>query len=285
MPALPVAAVLAVSTITACSEPRPSASATAATERCVEVAGEMRSIAWSQTGAFLAVAWAQPDGPLGMQLLAADGRPAGPVVAEAAWKAVATPDGRLAWLAGRRGDQVLIEDRPDGRRETELVGDVIDLAWTAVGFALLRRTESEGSEVVLLDVERPAVTQIHETPASIASFWISADPEWLVLTTLGEPPTYLEVPEYDVVGPASRRTIAPAGANATAASMPAFRQHLVYSSDGRMAAIRLDAPDDPVFLGNEGALWGQVSDRGRLAYVTSTDAARLCLVDVAGLLP
>jgi hypothetical protein len=275
----PIAGLLLV--LAGCGAPGPTAGP--AGERCVDLGGDVQTIAWSQSGAFLAVVWATADGPSGIQLLAADGRSAGPVVSEHAWKAVVSGERGLAWLAGPRGDQVLVEDRPEGRRETELVGEVLDIAWTAIGYALLRRTEFDGSEVAILDVERPNVDVIHETSASIGWLWISADPEWLVLTSLGEPPDALETPVFEVIGATSRLTLAPSGANGGPASMPRFRRHLVYGADLQMAAIRLDRPDAPVTLAD--GFRGQVSDDGMLAYASGADPTRLCLVDVAALLP
>jgi hypothetical protein len=263
-----------------------------AREGCRDFDQEIVQLAWSQTGTFLAVGTIDAEGQPWARVVRADNP--GPDVDEArswagmlAGTVVVRADGQLAWVAETDVGRQLIEDAPDGRA-TGLPDDVTAIAWTAIGFALLQRPPEGGSRILLLDVDRPAApTVLHETDRAVERLWIPADPEVMLLTIV-HPDHRDAPPSYEVVRSAATQQLEPPGADTSGASMPALRRSVVYRSaiTGRMQAVNVGEPGvPPTVLSERAATRGAVSDHGLLALAAAERPGRLCLIDVAALLP
>jgi hypothetical protein len=289
MATLPVIAAIAMVALTGCTNA--TASPRQAPDTCVELGDEIVQLAWSQTGAWVAVGMIRPDGTPGARLLRSDGSMAADAVRTSDMDAstvVVSADGRLSWVAEGAGGRTLVEDRPEGRTMTPLPDGVTGIGWTAVGYALLQRQPDGGSRVLLLDVDRPAEpTVMHETERAVERLWISADPEVMLLTIVH--PDHRDLPPaFEVVGTDATNHLEPPGADTSGASMPSLRRFVVYRSSisGRMEAVRMSDPHaPPVVLSERAATRGMISDRGLLAVAAADAVGRLCLIDAAGLLP
>ncbi len=281
------AALAATFALAGCAGPVPTPQRGA--ERCRDLGEEIVQLAWSQTGAFLAVGtvdaqkqpWARviraddPDLALDQPRSVA-GMLAGTVVVRA--------DGNLAWIAESPAGRVLVQDTPDGEA-TRLPDDVTEIAWTAIGYALLQRPPEGGSKVLLLDVDRPdRPSVLYETDLAVQRLWTSADPEFLLLTIAH--PDHLDMrPSFDVVLPDGTRHIEPPGSDLTGGSMPVGRGQVVYRSaaDGRMHVVSVSQPNSATVLSERPATLGRVSDGGLLAIAAADQVGRLCVVEVAAL--
>ena len=281
------AAALAVvaAAVAGCAGPTASADATTV-ERCFETQGDAVGLAWSQTGRFLAVGTDQH----AAQILDLEGDAVGSMVLEQEMvptTVVSSADGHLAWISDGANGLQLTEDRAGGMQFTLLPDTMVGLGWTAIGFALLERPADGGSRVHLMDVDRPGDPNlIFQTDLTVERLWITADPEYLLLTVLH--PDHRDAPAtFEVVGPDARQHLEPPGADASGASMPSLRRSVVYRSaaTSRMEAVDLSDPSVTITLTEQPALRGMVSDRGMLAFVPAAPANHVCLVDVASKLP
>ncbi len=283
------AVALLVSLVAGCVTSVPTASPSA--ERCTEMATrQVVGLSWSQTGQFLGIGLVGPDGSPSAEVIDTSGRAVGGRVDRQGLvpsSVVVTPDGRLAWLERGGGKTTLVEDRPEGMVTTPLPDGVDGLGWTAIGFALLQHPAEGGSRILNLDVDRPGEPTVsYATDLHVERFWITADPEHMVLTIAH--PDHHDVPAtFQVVGSGTEHHLEPAGADASGASMPSLRRWVVYHSTAtsRMAAVRVAEPGTTVVLHEAAAQRGMVSDRGVLAYVPAEPHGMLCLVDVSTKLP
>ncbi len=291
-----VAAILlgvAAVALTACDEAPAPTAAPIAPERCLPVGGNVLSLAWSQTGAFVAVGGTDPGGTPFARVVTVDGSPFGEVVVDRdlnPFAVVVDPTGNLAWK-NTSGIDSLVERRPEGRRQTPLPASIVDIGWTAVGYALLEaseRADDPGGRVLLLDPDRPDdLAVIHETERHPTGLWISGDPEQLLLWTARVDGRGEVVVGFEVAGSTATTFIEPAGADVTGASMPSLRRHVVFRTvpDRRIHALDLARPEAIVALDDRPAGIGAISDGGILALAVEEPAGTLCLVDVAAKLP
>lgn len=291
-----VAALVAVA-LSACSTelrdvlPTPEAGASSCLDLGANQGIDVTRIAWSQTGAFMAVGAENRvlDTDKTIRVLRADGTPFGePIEGDLSMltgTVVVTPDGRLAWVEDHEEVRFLVEDVPDGRQITRLPDRTETIAWTAGGYVLLQRDHSEEAAARLLvyDPDHPGEpTVLHEERGSaISQFWISADLEQLLLTVL-EPGQADPVAWFEVVGATTSRRIDVPAADVTGASMPSLRSTIVYRSTEaqRMVATLVDDPAASVVLSDRQARGGMVSDRGILAYMADPPGT-LCVLDVS----
>jgi hypothetical protein len=279
-----VTAVLGLMGCAAPASPTP-----AAAEKCLDLGEEIVQLAWSQTGSHLAVGTIDAAGMPGARIVTADGpapEASGPrtdpgMLPETV---VAGPSGELAWIAETATGRSLVEAERGG--STPLPDEVTGIAWTAIGYALLQRRPGGGTRILLLDIDRPDdPNTLYETDLVVGRLWVSADPEFMLLTIAH--PDHLDMrPSFDVVSPDGTRHLEPPGADLTGGSMPASRAQVVYRSaaDGRMRVVRLSEPGSATMLSERRALLGRVSDPGILAIAAANQVGRLCLVDVAALL-
>jgi hypothetical protein len=283
-----VFAALLVAPLAGCGAPMGTGAAAA---KCVDLDEDVVQIAWSQTGAFVAIGTVDGAGKPWVRSLRIDdpdfengsaahfeaGMRAETVVVDAA--------GRLAWIAASDLGPQLVEAGPG--RSTRLPPGVASISWTAIGYALLEHPEDGGSRVLNLDPDRPdEPTVSYATDLFVERLWISADPETMVLTVTH--PDHRDVPPtFEVVGATATTHLEPAGADASGASMPALRRWVVYRSaaTSRMEAVKVADAGVSVVLSERPALRGMVSDRGILAFVPVEPHGQLCLVDVAAKLP
>ena len=265
-----------------CGSPAPSA--IAAAPRCSDLHGEIVGLSWSQRGAFLAVAGTNAKDGAFAAVMTSAGTSFGEVIREPGLvpsSVVVEPAGRLSWINIANSD-VIVEDRPEGRRRIPLPAEIQDIAWTAIGYALLERT-AEGSRVLLLDPDRPeAPVVLYRTELAVEHLWISADPEHLLLTVV-HPDHRDAAASFEVVNSETSRRIEPPGADASGGSMPSLRRQVVYRSatSGRMEAVAIDDPGSSVVVSSRPALLGAVSDAGVLAYADAEQPGILCIEDVA----
>jgi len=284
-----LAAVVALVALAGCAAPTPTPSP--APERCIDLATRQAvALSWSQSGTFLGIGMVGPDGSPSAGVIDAHGRPVGEPIDDQDVEpssVVVTPDGRLAWLASSGGETLLVEDRPQGFFVTSVPEGVDGLGWTAIGFALLQHAPDGGSRILNLDVDRPdSPTVSYATDLHVERLWISADPEHMVLTLAH--PDHHDVPAtFQVVGSGTEHHLAPAGADASGASMPSLRRWVVYRSaaTSRMEAMSVLDGAATVTLADRPAERGMISDRGILAYVPAEPYGQVCLVDVSAKLP
>ena len=269
-----------------CTLPGPTGRPAIAT--CVDAGAPIAQLAWSQTGAFLAVGTVDATGRHSARVLTPSGVLAAEPISEPgmlAGSVVVSAGGRLAWLSDDPDGRRLVEDTAGGGSATWLPAGVTAIGWTAIGYALLQPGD-DGSRVLLLDVERPdAPTTLYETELVVERLWISADPEFLLLTIVH--PDHRDTdPTYMVVGPSTQVHLQPPGADTTGASMPMLRRKVVFHStiSGRMEIIAADGSGEPIQLSSQAAIRGMISDRGILALAAADAPGSLCLVDVAALL-
>ncbi len=279
-----IAVIALAATISTCGSPTPSAAIGA--ERCIDLQADAVGLAWSQTGQFLAVGTADHAG----RVLTVDGDGVGLTVIESEMlpsTVVTSVDGHLVWISDTQDGRQLTESGPDGMEFTLLPESITGLGWTAIGYALLQHPAEGGSRVLLMDVDRPGEpTEIYRTELFVERLWITADPEYLLLTITH--PDHRDAPAtFVVAGPDAEVQLEPAGADTTGASMPALRRWVVYhaAATSRMEAIRVTDPGTIVTLTDRPAQRGMVSDRGILAYVPTEPAGQVCLLDVASKLP
>lgn len=268
----------------------PTASAATVAERCVDLQADAVGLAWSQTGQFLAVGTDDGAGGHAGRILDVNGDGVGNMVVEAEMlptTVVSTVEGRLAWLSDTANGRQLIEDRPGGMGFTLLPQTITGLGWTAIGYALLEHPEGGGSRVQILDVDRPGDPNlIFQTDLHVERLWITADPEYLLLTVVH--PDHRDAPAtFEVDGPEAQRHLEPPGADASGASMSTLRRWVVYHSaaTSRMEAASVEDVNKRVTLTDRAAVRGMVSDRGILAYVPAETAGQVCLVEVGAKLP
>jgi hypothetical protein len=268
----------------------PTASAATAGERCVDLQADAVGLAWSQTGQFLAVGTDDGSGAHAGRILDVSGDGVGNVVVEAEMlptTVVSSVEGRLAWLSDTANGRQLTEDRPGGTGFTLLPDTITGLGWTAIGYALLEHPADGGSRVQILDVDRPGdPNPIFQTDLNVERLWITADPEYLLLTITH--PDHRDAPTtFEVDGPEAQRHLEPPGADASGASMSTLRRWVVYHSaaTSRMEAVTVEDVSKRVTLTDRAAVRGMVSDRGILAYVPAEPAGQVCLVDVGATLP
>lgn len=268
----------------------PASSAPTAAEHCVHLAADAVGLAWSQTGQFLAVGTDDGAGGHAGRILDGNGTGVGNAVVEAEMlptTVVSSVEGRLAWLSDTANGRQLTEDRPGGLRITLLPETITGLGWTAIGYALLERPEVGGSRVQILDVDRPGDPNlVFQTHLAVERLWITADPEYLLLTVVH--PDHRDAPAtFEVDGPGAQRHLEPPGADASGASMSTLRRWVVYHSaaTSRMEAVSVEDVNKRVTLIDRVAVRGMVSERGILAYVPADPPGEVCLVDVASKLP
>ena len=260
--------------------------------RCIDLGEEVVQLAWSQTGTFLGVGTVDAEGNPWVRSLRIDDPDLGDG-GEAMFQAgmlsetvVVGSAGELAWIAESEIGRFLVEDAPTAR-SARLPDGVSAIGWTAIGYALLQHQAEGGSRILNLDVDRPDEPIVsYATDLHAERFWISADPESMVLTIAH--PDHRDVPaSFQVVLSDVEQHLEPVGADASGASMPALRRWVVYRSTttSRMEAVRVAEPGTSVVLSDRAANRGMVSDRGVLAFVPVEPQGQLCLVDVAARLP